>query len=80
MTDWGHVVEVVLPALGSSIPVVLYMMKNKKEAKKDNDERQQKQEERLAKVLTENKYFRAHRHNEKAGVLSRENIDFPPDS
>lgn len=85
MTDWGHVSEMVITAVGSSVPILLYIMSNKRKAKKDADSRaeathretimmHQENSEKLDAVLSERQYLKPHDHIETTGPLDAEGI------
>lgn len=77
--DWGHATEMLGVALGGSIPVIIYMMSNKHQARIDVERRHQENQKVLNGLVTERKYFPSHGHGEKAGQLHVEGISYPPE-
>lgn len=79
MTDWGHIWEMAVTALAGSVPVLIYIATNKRQAKADVERRHQENQKLVSELVTERKYFPAHAHSEKTGPLHAEGINYPPE-
>lgn len=73
--DWGHSIT---EAIATTVPIILYIWNNKRKAKKDTERRHEENQAVLNGLVTERRYFPAHGHSEKSGLLQAEGINYPP--
>lgn len=80
MTDWGHIWEIGVAALSGSVPVLLQIAKNKRQARADTERRHQENQSLLQAMSTREKYFPHHKHGERGDdtALTVGGIDYPP--
>jgi glutamate formiminotransferase len=74
MTDWGHIIEIGVAALVGSVPVILYIASNKKQAREDTERRHKENTEKLDEIIAERNYLPPHGHIERTGPLEAEGI------
>ena len=76
MIDWAHIGETFLTV---TAPLVLYMWKNRSEAKKQMELRHQANQAVLQQLVEHKKYYPHHKHKEDGvEVLTAAGIEYPP--
>ena len=75
IVEWDHIaVEFVTV----TAPLVLFMWKNRVEAKKQIEARHHQNQELLEELVEERKYFPLHHHVERSGPLTVDGIQRKP--
>lgn len=69
--EWDHI---AVEFMTVTAPLVLFMWKNRMEARKQIESRHQQNQEMLEELCEERKYFQLHEHVERSGPLTVEGI------
>ena len=73
--DWGHILETVVSV---TVPILLYMWKNRQAGKKDSDEKHRQNQSKIDTILSDLYYFPPHEHREMEGPLYFDGIKIAP--
>jgi hypothetical protein len=66
--------QAAVTALGTSVPIILFLLGNRERAKRDMEKRHEENQDLLREIASERKYIPPHGHLERSGPLSAENI------
>jgi hypothetical protein len=75
--DPTRMIETILT---TTIPIVIYMWANRRQAKADVESKHEANQRKLDEILTERQYFPAHGHSERSGPLCAEGVTRGPDA
>lgn len=62
----------------TTIPIGLFLLKNRWSAKKEQDRRHAENQKKLDDLVIERKFLPAHKHDEKSGTLTVDGISYVP--
>lgn len=71
MIAWDHI---AVEFMTVTAPLVLFMWKNRVEARKQIESRHKQNQDLLEELCEERKYFPLHHHTERAGALTVDGI------
>lgn len=66
-----HILETVLT---TTVPLAVYMFTNRRQARREIEKKHQQNQELMAQLMEERKYYPAHEHPERSGPLMAENM------
>jgi hypothetical protein len=75
MIEWGHTaIEIFGVATSVTLPVILYLAANKRDAKKERLAQHEENKKKLDAIISEREFFPPHGHIEEDGPLQAEGV------